>query len=496
LKPVHLGFEVGTGNSVEIPLRNIAVTGQTQESGKTTTLEALISRAKVPALAFITKRGEKAFSVGHLAAPYFRDRADWQFVASLLDATLQEKNKFLRPWIMKICRHTQTLADVQREVRKALETAKGINEGVYTQLDAYLDLIVPDIKRANLADSMLLRKGLNVMDLTAYSTPMQMLFVQSAIDWILNHETQTVTVIPEAWEFIPEGKGSPVKNSAVALVRKGSGIGNHIWIDSQDMAGVDKTILRGCPVWLIGVQREANEIKRNLANIPAGIKKPSAADIAGLKRGQFYACWGDHAVKTYVQPAWMSTAEAIAIATGVLTASRRPPQQPVHTKEKIVNEVEAQELREENRRLRTENTELHNQLADAKRAPAATSQAVGAVDIDALYQTIKARLVKEAPTLLRVLTDKPELRVTVERRTVEASGDTLRGRIALLIASGFFTAPRAGTAVESELRRQAFACSRPNVYRETDKLANEGFLTKEDGGYLAVEGMKINIVEA
>jgi hypothetical protein len=55
LKPVHLGFEVGTGNSDEIPLRNIAVTGQTQESGKTTTLEALISRAKVPALAFITK---------------------------------------------------------------------------------------------------------------------------------------------------------------------------------------------------------------------------------------------------------------------------------------------------------------------------------------------------------------------------------------------------------------------------------------------------------
>jgi hypothetical protein len=46
-------------------------------------------------------------------------------VASLLDATLQEKNKFLRPWIMKICRHTQTLADVQREVRKALETARG-----------------------------------------------------------------------------------------------------------------------------------------------------------------------------------------------------------------------------------------------------------------------------------------------------------------------------------------------------------------------------------
>jgi hypothetical protein len=47
--------------------------------------------------------------------------------------------------------HDATLADVQREVRKALETAKGINEGVYTQLDAYLDLIVPEIERRDLA---------------------------------------------------------------------------------------------------------------------------------------------------------------------------------------------------------------------------------------------------------------------------------------------------------------------------------------------------------
>jgi hypothetical protein len=82
-----------------------------------------------------------------------------------------------------------------------------------------------------------------------------------------------------------------------------------------------------------------------------------------------------------------------------------------------VNEDEARELREETGDSGTENTELHNQLADAKARAGSHVQAVGAVDIDALYQTIKARLVKEAPSLLRVLTDKPELRVTVERRT-------------------------------------------------------------------------------
>lgn len=114
---IHLGFEVGSGEIVEIPLLNLAVTGQTQQSGKTTTLEALVRRSGVRALTFVTKRGESSFGEGRRIQPYFRDRADWQFVTSIIDATLQEKNKFLRPWIMKICRTTRTLADVQDAVR-------------------------------------------------------------------------------------------------------------------------------------------------------------------------------------------------------------------------------------------------------------------------------------------------------------------------------------------------------------------------------------------
>src|SRR5690242_19789476 len=109
---IHLGFEVGSGAPVAIPLRHMAITGMTQEAGKTTTLEALVQRASVTALAFVTKRGESSFaSRQSMTQPYFRDRADWQFVSSIIDATLQEKNKFLRPWIMRICRTTKTLAD-------------------------------------------------------------------------------------------------------------------------------------------------------------------------------------------------------------------------------------------------------------------------------------------------------------------------------------------------------------------------------------------------
>ncbi len=361
-KTVHLGYEVGTGAAVEVPLFHLAVTGQTQHSGKTTTLEALVARSGVTALTFVTKRGEGSFASGRRIAPYFRDRADWQFVTSILDATLQEKNKFLRPTIMRICRNTKTLKDVHEAVRGALTGTKkmrGWDSDIYTQLDEYLNLIVPEIARAKLSTTLDLQPGLNVMDVTNFAMPMQMLFIQSAIDWVNETCDHTVVVIPEAWEFIPEGKGSPVKASATVLVRKGGGIGNFIWVDSQDMAGVDKVILRGCTVWLIGVQREANEIKRALSNIPASIKRPTAAQLATLDRGQFYACFGQHVIKTYVQPAWMSEAVAMSIATGqasIETASPPPTPIPVAApiQEDEVNEAEARALREENEHLKAD----------------------------------------------------------------------------------------------------------------------------------------------
>jgi regulator of replication initiation timing len=267
------------------------------------------------------------------------------------------------------------------------------------------------------------------------------------------------------------------------------------------MAGVDKTILRGCPVWLIGVQREANEIKRNLANIPAGVTRPKAEDIANLDRGQFYACWKDRTVKVYVQPEWMDTHDALKVAHGINDPPPRPKATIHPKKEELVSPQEAAQLTEENARLKRENAELQRRIDALEKqsrhvhTPAAATAPNGHVDMDALYQHVKSRLMAEEPALLKVFLTKPELRIEVKRRTLEASHDTLRGRIAGLIANDFFDAPKPGTAIETELRRQGFACSRPNCYREADKLAAEGFFTKEEGGYQAVAGMKVNIVE-
>jgi hypothetical protein len=518
-KMIHLGYEVSTGKPVSVPLLNLAVTGQTQQSGKTTALEALAVRSDATVITFVTKRGEGGFADGRRVRPYFRDRADWQFVDAIMEAALNEKNKFLRQFLIPICRTTRTLAEVQRAVKDGLRKAKGVREGALIQLDAYLDLIVPEIARARLAQTLDVRRGLNVMDVSEFSTPMQMLFVQSAIDWVNEHLRDTVVVIPEAWQFIPEGKGSPVKASAVSLVRKGSGIGNHIFVDSQDMAGVDKVILRGCPVWLIGVQREINEIKRNIANIPAPIGKPKPGDVAMLELGQFFVCFGKIMVKTYVQPSWMDADDAFQIASGVMRQDEVSAPKRISPKEEKVTQAEADALRADNRELREKVKQLeaklseladHNVILMKQIAPVRkidTPQADRHVpladepstfvgfDIDAIYAEVKRRALAETPVILKLLTERPEIKVEVKRNVLTINGATLKGRLARLLADGFFDAGATDSAARGELKRCGPDTNNANRWKALQDFVKDGFLTREGDRYQAVAAMKVSIVE-
>jgi hypothetical protein len=287
---VHLGYELGTGKPVAIPLRHMVVTGQTQEAGKTTTLEALIARAGVNAVAFVTKRGEGSFANARVIQPYFREQADWKYVAAILEASRGEKMRFERAWIIRASKGARTLADVHRTVKRLLEDpkTKGINADVYLTLDAYLEDVVPHISRVHWASTVDLQPGLNVMDLGGLTTEMQHLVIRSSIEWVLKNAENTVVVVPEAWKFIPQGRGTPVKLAAEEYIRQAAGLGNYLWLDSQDIAGVEKIILKSVPVWILGVQRESNEVKRTLDQIPAGIKKPKPEQVATLGLGEFY----------------------------------------------------------------------------------------------------------------------------------------------------------------------------------------------------------------
>jgi hypothetical protein len=556
---VLLGFEVGSGEPHEIPIRNMVVAGQTQESGKTTALEALIARAGLTAVAFVTKRGERPFGDAHRILPYMKERADdWEYVLAVLEAAMKQRLYKHRSLIIEVCQTASTLADVRAAVKVKLKQPKmnGFVRSLYVELNAFLDKVVPRLDRIEFATTLRLRRGVNVIDMSdrdLFPEEMQGMVISSTLDWVHEHGEGVITSLPEAWKFLPQGRGSPVKRPAIALAREGSVLGNYVWPDSQDIGGIEKELLRSCPVWLLGVQREANEIDRTLANIPEGIAKPSKKDIATLEKGQFFACHGTTVKKVYVQPAWMTAGDARAVARGthaipeppvrkLIEAPAAPPDKPEKSKpakpaveDDDMNDAQIAKLGgviaghlkptldaiADSLGTRVPNGNGHaahpapaaddyfaSDADDPDDAPPGRPAADG-VDVqsrkwypadlmanneDALFDRFRARLLKD-PQVLAVLHKQPKIVVEVATERVEMDGKSLKGRLALMLHRGFFDAGKRSSEVYHELKRTGPEANNKNIANTLSDLVAMGFLTRESDRYKAVPDMKRNVVK-
>ena len=564
---IHLGYVVGTGEPVEIPLRHTAVTGQTQESGKTTTLEGLISRSGLQAVAYVTKRGESSFHVMHPIPPYFQERADWQFVQSLLEASTKSTLKFEQSWIMRASEGAKTLQDVRANIQKYLhgvrdtrpfkqrrgaepkdrwlqKPARGLHADIYYVLDKYLDVIMPQLADMPYTTELALADGLNVMDLRDYEFPLQALVIRSVTDFIREKLENTINIIPEAWEFAPKQRGSPVRLAAEEYVRKAAAMKNFLWIDSQDLAGVADVLMRQVGVWLFGVQRAKHEIERALDHMPEGLpsRRPRPADIATLSKGQFYVCFGREMYKVYVQPAWMTAAHAEAIARDeesvesardILKGFTNENERDAVVKQKGLKNVQedrpAVDLRsrvdgspdseteeamwkEKYEALKVEHDNLLQRVLYLEGAQEERQRQNGAnsgemakwhekfpkESLEATFQYIRKRL-RDDPQLAISL-QTPDIEVKITRPVITVDGDnSLFGRICQLTAEGFFKQAQSAKVTTAEAVRRGWCHPKTPIARlhdPLDKLTGMGFLTREADGYLVVPGMKIKTVEA
>lgn len=327
---IPLGFQVGTGEPVSIPLGHMVIVGQSQHAGKTTALEAAATRCNRKVIAFLTKRGEGSFRLSREIPPYYEDSVDWRTVRGLCESITEERlDRMQRQAVRAICRagkfgrgkslvtweRPKTLADLQIIVAAILDKAGGQRELIYSEIQDDLITVTDEIKKLPKSDTVNLLNGLNVVDLEPFEFQLKSLVVRSFILWVLQHAERTIVVVPEAWKFAPSMRRSPVRDAAEEYIRQGAALGNFLWIDSQNISTVSSSLLSQCTVWLFGVQRLRAEIDKTLDSIPDNLDpRPRASDIATLGKGQFIVCSGREMKHVYVQPAWMSSAHAQAIA--------------------------------------------------------------------------------------------------------------------------------------------------------------------------------------
>ncbi|MBA7641608.1 hypothetical protein ES703_49293 [subsurface metagenome] len=226
--------------------------------------------------------------------------------------------KFERSWIIKAVKGTTTLREVYNNIKGELESGKklrGLDESVWTNLAAYFEKILPQLDAHPFADSLELHLGSNLMDLGHLREEVQALVIASSLEYIWQEGRDTLVVIPEAWRFVPQQRGNPVKWAAQHVIREGGAVGVYLLLDSQDIAGVDKAVLKSCDIWLLGRQREWNEVERVLKQLPTR-ERPRPDEVMRLGVGHFFVAAGDLCRQVYVQPTWLDSQMAVEVARG------------------------------------------------------------------------------------------------------------------------------------------------------------------------------------
>lgn len=320
---ILLGFEVGTGNEVYVEDGHGVTTGMTQQSGKTTTLEALVYRGEVTAVAFLTKRGESGFRNQREIQPYFKEQKkvggliDWQYVSSILEATISEKMKLERSFIINASKGARSLQEVYENIREMKKkTRRGFDESIYTNLEAYFEIILPEIRKYNFANKLNLKKGFNVLNLIGMQEEMQQLVIESTLSYVLKNLRDVIVVIPEAHKFMPQGLKTPVKRTALNFIKEGAALRNFMWMDTQETTSVDKALLKQCNNWIMGYQQEKNEVKNVRENL--GRTKITDEDIMSLKLGHFIASLNKVVYHVYVLPAGIDPEMGRGVAMGTI----------------------------------------------------------------------------------------------------------------------------------------------------------------------------------
>lgn len=350
--------------------------------------------------------------------------------------------------------------------------------------------------------------------------------------------------LEEAAEFIPQHVRDGNTYAAVEkLARMGGNVGVGVTLINQRAEEVNKAVLELCDNLLLHRQRGKNSLLSLRKWLDAGNVKPPKEitdSLADLPTGKCWAWFKDVGrpvkIKVATKRSFDPNRRAMSAAPGKIAASAgtvdvsafvarmkaalagKPPL-PVEKvaaavkaapppkivadrfyrekpKEAQVNEKEAAALRAENAELRRKIALLESKPTKSPATAPSTPLNGDRLDMDAIYTEVRRRAAED-PGVLRLLTEKPEIELVVERKVIQIEGSSLKGRVAKLIHVGFFDEGRTQSGTRSELKRTGSDVNQGNLWKTLAALVSDGFLTFESGKeYRAVEGMKINVVEA
>ena len=317
MKWIYIGKS--NGEEVGTSLFNMLITGQTQLSGKTTTIKALapevVSKFHNDVLIFDSKPTGREFPEYPAIPVVYEPTTDPLILLGLLESIFRRKLTPFYSTLSRLTEDAKDLDDILKNAVKMEEKAKSgfIKDACHTLADL-IRRLKKELEGRELSDELKIYRGRNyrepkiwVMPINDFSIEAQQLVIRAAFEKALKRSefANLLIVIDEAWRFLPESFSSACKRAIYDYATQGAKTGRYVWLATQFLAPTDKDALKAMPIKLLGRQDHATEVEHTLRAIPGykGAFKPE--DIMKLKKGEFIFVDIEGATKkVYVVPPW------------------------------------------------------------------------------------------------------------------------------------------------------------------------------------------------
>jgi len=462
---ILVGYEIGTGKPVNINITHTVISGITR-SGKSETVKALVERAKNHRFLIFDSKSPRDYNdLGTDIPIYIKEKTDPLTLKRLLESQSHLTLKFEFPELLKVCKKAETYQEILNTVNESLKSKiHPIRKDKLLVLQHLLGKLVKELEKTPISDTLELNNRVNVMNLSDTSLELQQLAVHSTMQYLLQSEENLIVIMDEASRFIPQMGSNASKETVIRCVREGGAKNLWLWVIDQTVTGVSKNCLKQAWLWILGKQREINEAKRTLQQIPFKIGLDEKA-IMRLKVGEFIVCSEDGAKLTYVQPRWLSPEVARNVALGrtsqktVIAAYKksREEKRGETFKEKYLrlkrnfdemseklNELSnvITNLEEENKKLTKENEQLRKEIENR-------TAEIERLNIDiAIFRKLKEALSEiitipkttaqpeQIPSKISVTTEMPIIQINVKREPLKLTDKDLHGKIAIIYSEG------------------------------------------------------------
>ena len=306
---MYLGMDLKTGEDVQLEIFHTLFTGQTNLSGKTTTIKALIPEALklgYTILVFDTKEIRREWEGYHDIPLCYQPTTDPLVLIGLLEGIFERRITNYYSTLSRVTSSAKTLEDVISNTEKMEEQSHVgfIKDACHTLADL-LARLNRELRGLRLSTKLELKQGvLNVMPINSLSPEAQQLVIKTAFEELLRHHNhKVIAIIDEAFKYLPQKYSSACKRPVQDVVTQGAGTKLFVWLATQFIAPTDKDAMKACAVKILGRQDVKEELEATQEKIPGGSGLFKKQQIMTLQPGQFiYVSLSEPPRMVYVFP--------------------------------------------------------------------------------------------------------------------------------------------------------------------------------------------------